>query len=364
MVRNTLHTKLCDMLEIEFPIVAFTHCRDVAVAVVNSGAFAVYGGTKRSPDDLATDIKWIRDRVAGRPFGIDLLLPASAPPSSTVEELKAQIPEAHRRFVEGIKQRHNIPAPRTPPEFYNIGFITQERARRQVDVVLGERVPVLAFGLGSPAFIVEAAHARGVQVWGLVGKPRQARREIEAGVDVIIAQGTDAGGHTGPIGTFSLVAEVVAVAGGRPVLAAGGVTTGRHLAAALCLGAVGVWTGTVWLACRESDEAMMAKEKLMAATAEDTVHSRCISGFTMRTLKTQWHVEWEALEAPKPLAAPFQLLLSAEVLQAARDHELESFLYQPAGQGVGFVTAIKPARQVVLNLMDEARTVLEDLTHG
>ena len=362
MAKDPLHTKLCDSLGIEFPIIAFTHCKDVAAAVINAGAFAVYGGTPHAPDKLAAEIKWIRDRVGGRPFGVDLVLPASAPPAATIEELKAQLPEEHVRFVQGIKERYDIPDPKNEPELFNLGWLNQERARRQLDVALEERVPVLAFGLGSPNFIIEAAHARGMQVWGLVGKPRQAARELEAGVDAIVAQGTDAAGHTGAIGTFSIVPAVAAIAGETPVIAAGGVTTGRHLAAALCLGAAGVWTGTVWLTSRESDVDMIIKEKLLAATADDTVFSRCISGFTMRIIKTQWTKEWESPEAPDPLPAPYQLILGGEIHQAAVDYKIEPFMMEAAGQGVGFVTTMKPARQIVFDLVDEARAVLEELT--
>ncbi len=362
MAKDPLHTKLCDILGIEFPIIAFTHCKDVAAAVINAGAFAVYGATPHTPDEIAADIKWLRDRIGGKPFGVDLVLPASAPPAGTIEELRAQIPEEHRKFVQGIKERYQIPDPKNPPEHFQLGWINQERTRRQLDVVLEEKVPVLAFGLGSPAFIIEAVHSRGMQVWGLVGKPRQARREIEAGVDAIIAQGTDAAGHTGAIGTFSIVPAVAAIAGDVPVIAAGGVTTGAHLAAALCLGASAVWTGTVWLACRESDVDIIIKEKLIAASAEDTVHSRCMSGFSMRILKCKWTEEWESPEAPEPLPAPYQLLLGGEIHQAAKDYKIEPFMTDAAGQGVGFVISMKPARQIVFDLVDEARAVFESLT--
>jgi NAD(P)H-dependent flavin oxidoreductase YrpB (nitropropane dioxygenase family) len=361
MANDPLRTKLCDMLGIEFPICAFTHCKDVAVALINAGGFAVYGGSLHAPDELAPNIKWIRDRVEGRPFGVDLLLPATAAPSGTVEDLLAQIPEEHRKFVQGIRERHGIPNAKGPME-HSPGLANQEMARRQVDVILEERVPVFASGLGSPGFVVEAAHSRGMQVWGLVGKPRQARREIEAGVDVIIAQGTDAGGHTGDIGTFSIVPAVVSIAGDAPVLAAGGVTTGRHLAAALCLGAAGVWTGTIWLAARESDEDVVVKEKVIAATAEDTVRTRFLTGKTVRSLKTQWHVEWEAPGAPEPLPSPFQYLLWAEVRQAIKDYRIEPFMMPAgAGQGIGFVTSMKPVRQIVFDLVDEARAVFDGL---
>src|SRR3990172_10340488 len=237
MAKDPLRTKLCDMLGIEFPIIAFTHCKDVVVAVVNAGAFAVLGEAMHTSDEIAADIRWIRERVGGRPFGIDLVLPASAPPSGGLDELTAQIPESHLQFAQSIKERHNIPDPKGPVALHQWGGLSQEMARQQLDVVLEERIPVFTSGLGNPAFLLHAAHARGMKVFGLVGKARQAQREIEAGVDAVIAQGYDAAGHTGSIGTFSIVPEGVDIAGDTPVIAAGGITTGRHLAAALCLGA-------------------------------------------------------------------------------------------------------------------------------
>ena len=362
MAKDPLHTKLCDLLGIEFPIIAFTHCKDVVAAVVNSGAFSVLGEAMHTPEEIAADIKWIRDRVGGRPFGIDLVLPASAPPVGTLEELQAQIPETHRQFAQGLKERYNIPDPKGPLALHQWGGLNQEMARAQLDVVLEERVPVFTSGLGNPAFILEAAHSRGMKVFGLIGKTRQAQREIEAGVDAIIAQGYDAAGHTGPVGTFSIVPEVAAIAGETPVIAAGGITTGRHLAAALCLGAAGVWTGTLWLASRESDSDIIIKDKLIQATADSTVYSRSVSGMPMRTLKCPWTEEWSKPDAPPTLAAPYQMLLSADYIQAANDHRREDLMFEAAGQGVSFITSMKPARQIVLDLVDEAQTVFEDLT--
>ena len=362
MAKDPLRTKLCSMLEIEFPIVAFTHCKDVVVAVVNAGAFAVLGEALHTAEEIEADIKWIRERVGGKPFGIDLVLPASAPPSGGLDELWAAIPETHKKFAQSIKERHNIPDPKGPVALHQWGGLNQEMARKQLDVVLEERVPVFTSGLGNPAFILEAAHGRGIKVFGLIGKTRHAKREIEAGVDAIIAQGSDAAGHTGAIGTFSIVPEVVSIAGDTPVIAAGGVTTGQHLAAALCLGASGIWSGTVWLACRESDEDMIIKEKLIAATAEDTDYSRSISGMPMRTLKSVWSAEWAKPEAPAPLGAPYQMLLSADYIQASNDHKREDLMTEAAGQGVAFVTAMKPARQIVIDMVEEALDTFDRLT--
>lgn len=362
MTKDPLRTKLCDMLGIEYPIIAFTHCKDVVAAVVNGGGFAVLGEALHTPDEIAADVQWIRSRVGGRPFGIDLVLPASSPEEGNAADMLAKIPEEHRAFARKIKQKYDVPDPKGAPDLHEWGGLNQAIARAQLDVVLEERVPVFTSGLGSPAFILEAAHARGIKVFGLVGRARQAKKEVEAGVDAVIAQGYDAAGHTGPVGTFSIVPEVVAVAGDVPVIAAGGVTTGRHLAAALCLGAAGVWTGTLWLASRESDSDMIVKEKLLAATADDTVYSKSISGFPMRVLRCPWTSEWEKPEAPRPLGSPYQMLLSADYIQGANDARRADLMTEAAGQGVRFVTEMKPARQILSDMVDEALATFDELT--
>jgi NAD(P)H-dependent flavin oxidoreductase YrpB (nitropropane dioxygenase family) len=364
MPKDVLHTRLCDMAGVKLPIFAFTPDREVAAAVSKAGGLGVLAGALRNLDELERDIRWLREQLGSTPFGIDLLLPASSPPSGTTEELMAQIPETHRAFVRQLKEENNIPAAKNPPMFYELGWVNQDRARAQVDLVLEERIPVLAFGLGSPNFILEAAHARGIKVFGLVGKPRQAEREIAAGVDAIIAQGSDAAGHTGSIGTFSIVPAVVAAAGDTPVIAAGGVTTGRHLAAALCLGAAGVWTGTIWLASKESDKDPIIKKKILAAGADDTTLSRCVSGFSMRITKSKWTEAWEAPDAPRPLAAPYQLLLAGELHQAAVDYQIEPFMIEACGQGAGFITSEKSVAEIVQSLAGEARATLDVLTSG
>ena len=356
-----LHTQLCDKLGIEYPIVAFTHCKDVAVAVINAGGFAVLGEAMHSPEHIAADIKWIRDRVNGKPFGIDLVLPSSVPDERTVEQLLAEIPQEHKDFEQKIKRKYDVPDPKEAPNLHIWGGLDQKRALAQVEVVFDERVPVFASGLGSPAFLLKRAHQLGIQVWGLVGKPRQAKKQIAAGTDVIIAQGFDAAGHTGNIGTFSIVPQVVDAARGTgvPVIAAGGVTTGRHLAAALALGADGVWTGSLWLASRESDLNLPLKERLLEAETDDTVYSDCISGYTMRTTRSPWHDEWLGPEAPEVLKPPLQMLLSANYIQGSLDYQRKDLMTEAAGQGIHYVTEMKPARQILSDLVDGALDVFD-----
>ena len=361
MTKDPLHTRLCEQLECEYPIVAFTHCKDVATSVINAGGFAVLGEAMHTPEDIRADIKWIRDRVGDKQFGIDLVLPASAEVEFDLDGMLAKIPEEHRKFAQQIKEKYDVPDPKGFQDLYQWGGLSQKIARSQLDVLLEERVPVIASGLGSPSFLREVTRERGIKLWGLVGKTRQAKRQLDQGVDAIIAQGYDAAGHTGSMGTFSIVPEVAAIAGDTPVIAGGGVTTGRHLAAALCLGASGVWTGTLWLPCRESDIDMIIKERLLEATSEDTNYSKCISGMTMRTLSCPWNDEWATDEAPKPLPPPIQMLLSSDYIQASNDHRRADLMTEACGQGVGSITEMKPARQILFDMVEEALVAFEDI---
>jgi NAD(P)H-dependent flavin oxidoreductase YrpB (nitropropane dioxygenase family) len=362
MGRDPLRTKLCEMLGIELPVIAFTHSKRVAVAAVNAGGFAVLGEAMRTADEIEQDIRWIRDRVDGKPFGVDLVLPKSAPPSGTPEELMAEIPETHWEFARRIKEKYGVPDPEGPVALRQWGGLSKKMGRAQIDALLDARVPVIATGLGSPDFLIGAAHERGLRVFGLIGKVRQAERQLERGVDAIVAQGYDAAGHTGAMGTFSIVPEVVSIAGSTPIIAAGGVTTGRHLAAALCLGAAGVWAGTVWLASLESDIDPLVKERILAATGDDTTRTACISGKTMRILKCPWTEEWSKPDAPPILRSPYQMLLSSKYLQGANDHRRGDLMTEAAGQGVGFVTERRSTPRIIREMVDEARAVLAGLS--
>ena len=230
MSGDPLHSRLCDEYGCEVPVCGFAHTKDVIVAVTNAGGIGVLGATGLTEDELRSDIRWIKERVGDKPWGVDLLVPASVAEAPNLEELERLIPQEHRDFVAGIKRDNSIPDAK---ERENKPFFQPlEKARNQLEVIFDEGVPIFASGLGSPAFIIDRAHEAGMKVWGLVGLPRQAQRQVDAGVDVIIAQGYDSGGHSGSVGTFTLVPEVVRIAEGSDsmVLAAGGVSGGRHLA--------------------------------------------------------------------------------------------------------------------------------------
>lgn len=362
MTHDPMHTRLCEQYGCEVPIVAFSHTRDVVVAVTNAGGIGVFGALARTPEELDSDIRWIKERVGSRPYGVDLVLPASFVEGNR-EDLEAMIPQGHREFVQRMKAENHIPEPREAVRRQPLGPELLRNSRAQLATVFDHRVPILASALGSPAFVLEEAHAHGTRVWGLVGLPRQARRQIEAGVDLVIAQGYDAGGHSSTVGTFTLVPEVVRMAEGTDtlVLCAGGVSNGRHLAGALAMGADGVWTGTIWLATNESATEMFIKQRLIDAGAEDAVQTRATSGKPMRQLRSKWSDAWAQPGAPAPLPMPLQNMLVNDIETGIREARMEDWMWTPAGQSVVGIRGLKPAAEVVYSMAEEAQDQVERL---
>jgi NAD(P)H-dependent flavin oxidoreductase YrpB (nitropropane dioxygenase family) len=360
MAHDPMHTRICEEYGCEVPIVAFAHTKDVIAAVTNAGGIGVLGVNALTPEEIRSDIRWIRERVGNKPFGIDFLLSASYIEGSP-EELESQIPQGHWDFIDGVMREHNIPEPKTLEPYGVARVDLLRKARAKFDVLIEENVPIFASGMGSPAFALEQLHSAGIKVWGLIGLARQAARELEQGLDLIVAQGQDSAGHTGRMGTFSLVPEVVELAKeyDTPVLAAGGITHGRHIAGALAFGADGVWTGTIWQATHESDTSMKKKQRLVEARGQDAWVSLAYDGKRVRALRSKFQEVWDQPDAPEPLAMPLQGMLVGKIEQAIDDHELDEWLHVTAGQGVTFIEELKPARQVVFDLAEQARDALE-----
>jgi NAD(P)H-dependent flavin oxidoreductase YrpB (nitropropane dioxygenase family) len=335
MAASPIRTRICDELGIEHPIFAFSHSVDVVVAVCLAGGFGVYGATRDFPEEIEASIEDIRARVGARPFGVDLVLPKGMPARNNREEIEAALPAEHRMFVDYLVEKYAVP--RDNLAGARSRFVrSEEMAARQADVVLRSDVNVFAMGIGSPPEFIAAAKEAGKKVLALVGSPKHARRALELGADILVAQGHDSGAHTGPIGTFSLVPQVTAMAGDVPVLAAGGVATGAHIMAAIALGAVGVWVGTAWLVTREAHTSAKLLPKLLAAGSEDTVITRSKSGKTNRQLRTAYTDEWEAPDAPVPLKMPYQDILVGDLLGAIDRHEVEPLMGSGLGQGIAW----------------------------
>jgi NAD(P)H-dependent flavin oxidoreductase YrpB (nitropropane dioxygenase family) len=354
-----VRTRICDMFGIDLPIFAFSHCRDVVAAVTNAGGMGVLGALAYTPEQLETELDWIDDHVDGRPYGVDVVMPASyagageLDPSTMVGALEAMIPEGHRRFVESVLDRYGIaPLPDGTDVRHLLGW-THEGARPLVDVALAHPIALLANALGPPPpDVVTQAHEHGVKVAALVGKVAQAERQVAQGVDIIVASGHEAGGHTGEITTMVLTPEVVDAVAPTPVLAAGGIGDGRQLAAALALGAEGVWTGSIWLTTAESDMSPVVVEKLLAAHSTDTVRSRALSGKPARQLRTAWTDAWEGPESPGTLAMPLQYMLVADANHRIGRSQNRDLVGIPVGQIVGRMNEVRPVRQVVYDMVE------------
>lgn len=358
---TALRTPLCDLLGIEVPILAFSHTPAVVVEVSRAGGMGVLGAAKFDPDDLETALGWIDEHIEGRPYGVDVVMAASRVGDEEAA-LRDRIPREHREFVESLRQRFGIPP--LPEERRRRPHLTgtHPRARRQVDVALAHPIRLLVSALGpAPADLVAEAHRRGLLVGGMTGDPEHAWAHREAGADLVVAQGTEAGGHTGQIATMVLVPAVVDAVSPLPVLAAGGIARGRQVAAALALGAVGVWTGSVWLTTEESDVDPVVKAKLLAARARDAVRSRCSTGKPVRQLRTPWVEAWEAPEAPRPLPMPLQELLVHDVVRAITEHRIEPLMTSPVGQVVGDLRTVRPVAAVFADLVDECLETLAAL---
>ena len=350
-----MRTAFTNLVGVPHPIVGFNRSPGVVAAVTNAGGFGVLGASAYTPAELDAQLTWIDEQTGGKPYGVDLLVPekfATGDPGNLVASLRAQIPDEHLAFVRDLLDRYGIPEVAGNPEHDEIAAsLNPGGAAPLLDVAFRHPIRLIANALGPPpAGLVDRARKAGVPVASLVGQPKHAVRQIEAGVDLLIAQGTEAGGHTGTIATMVLTPEIVDIAAGRPVLAAGGIASGRQMAAALALGAAGVWCGSVWLSSEEDVANQAIKAKFLRASSSDTVRSRTRTGKPARQLRSAWHEEWERPGSPAPLPLPLQPMLVNEAWQridaAARaGHEgafrLESFF---VGQVVGsFEQISRPA---------------------
>ena len=359
-----MRTPICDQLGIEFPIFAFSHCRDVVAAVSKAGGFGVLGALAYAPDELEIELNWIDEHVGDKPYGVDIVMPAKyvgkgGGSEASIDNLSSLIPQEHRDFVDKVLAEHHVPD--IPPDVDTgtlkaAGLGVDLEGPGQVAVSLAhDKVRMLVNALGPPPpDVIAEAHERGLFVGGLVGNRQHAERQVAMGVDVIVAQGTEAGGHCGDVTSMVLWPEVVdAVGPDVPVLAAGGIGSGRQIAAALALGAQGVWTGSIWLTVAEADTNPLVVENLLAATSRDTVRARVMTGKPARLLRSAWSEAWDRPDAPDPLPMPLQGMLYGEAarrISRAQNKELSGF---PVGQIVGSMNRVRPTKDVMLDLVEE-----------
>jgi NAD(P)H-dependent flavin oxidoreductase YrpB (nitropropane dioxygenase family) len=355
------------MLKIEFPLFAFSHCRDVVVEVSKAGGMGVFGAVDvRSAQAFEAELKWIDEHVGGKPYGVDFIVPNNFEgKGKNISQTQAalEVPAQHKDFARGILGSHGIDTSDLTDERFSRGSkiginIREQGAQSLLDIALSHPIALIANALGTPpAYMLERSKAARVPVAALVGSSKHALAQVQAGVDILIAAGTEAGGHCGEIGTMVLVPDVIRAirqAGfDTPVLAAGGIVTGAQMAAAVAMGAEGAWTGSVWLTTPEAETSPVVKEKMLAAAATDTIRSKSRTGKFCRQLRSDWTDAWEREGAPKPLPMPLQSVISdtamSKVLKLANSghpgaQQLASYF---VGQGVGMMNVAMSSRDTV-----------------
>ena len=373
-----MKTAATEMFGIDVPIFAFSHCRDVIAAVCKAGGMGVLGAVAHTPEQLEIDLDWIEAEIGDRPYGVDLIVPAKYAGSdeggmswSKVAEL---IPPEHVAFVDDLLRKYDVPE--LPPDDgradpgpglgegsggrEGAAIFSATRADSQLEIALAHRTALVVNALGPPtAHMIERVKEEDRRIGALAGAAQHAERHVNAGVDIIVAQGSEAGGHTGEIGSMVLIPEIVDAVAPVPVLGAGGIGRGRQMAAAMALGAQGVWCGSVWLTTEEAETHPVVKEKFLKATSADTVRSRSRTGKPARQLRTAWTDEWDDPANPKPLGMPMQPLLVNEAIQridraafkeGSGAAQLANYF---VGQVVGTMNVSKPAAQVVYDMIEE-----------
>jgi NAD(P)H-dependent flavin oxidoreductase YrpB (nitropropane dioxygenase family) len=369
-----MRTEICERLGIEYPIFAFTHCRDVVVAVSKAGGFGVLGAVGFTAEQLETECQWIDEHIGDKPYGVDTVIPnkyegmGELDPKKLEEQLQAAVPQEHRDFAQKLLSDHGVPD--LPEGHESMGLIgwTEATAAPQIDVALSHpNMKLIANALGTPPTdIIEKIHASGRMVAALCGSAKQALAHKAADLDIIIAQGHEGGGHTGEVGSIVLWPEVIDAVSPTPVLAAGGIGTGRQMAAAMSMGAQGIWTGSLWLTVKESSTTMTQKETLLAATSRDTVRSRSVTGKPARMLRNEWTDAWENPHNPQPLGMPLQGLVTMDMVQRTHMYadQSQAVAFNPVGQIVGSMNQVLPARVVIDNLVDEYVDAVERMHEG
>ena len=369
-----MNSLICDLLDIEFPLIAFSHCRDVVVEVSKAGGFGVLGAARYNASTLEAELSWIDEHIDGKPYGVDLIAPTSmavAEENGATEDLKNRVPQEYFDFASGILERHDIDSSDVYANQYESdSFLTKNRATSIIDVAFDHPIKLIANALGvPPAYMIDMGKEKGVATAALIGTREHAIKQVEAGVNIVVASGTEAGGHCGDVSTLVLIPEVSSVLkdSGVPVVAAGGIVTGRQMAACMAMGAAGVWTGSVWLTCAESDTPPVLKEKMLRASSRETVRSRSRTGKHSRQLRSPWTDAWESNTAPKPLSMPLQSQVTENPL--AKVTKLAEIGHEGArqlstswvGQGVGLMSSTQSAKAIVYDFMQDYLVASERL---
>jgi NAD(P)H-dependent flavin oxidoreductase YrpB (nitropropane dioxygenase family) len=375
-----MNSRICEMLDIEFPLVAFTHCRDVVVAVSKAGGCGVLGAVGMSPEQLEKELKWIDEHIDGKPYGVDVLIPnkmVGKDEKFDADKLVKMIPQEYADFRTDVLENHGIEAPELREIDSGGSSFAQntqsDGAKALLDVAFKHPIKIIANALGVPPdWMIQMGKENDCKVAALLGTAEHAINQVKAGVDILVVSGTEAGGHCGSVSTMVLIPEVhqaIQPYGDVPILAAGGIVTGKQMAAAMTMGASGAWCGSVWLTTIESEVEPVIKEKMVAANSSQTVRSRSRTGKHSRQLVTPWTQAWEAESAPEPLPMPLQPMVAEPALQkvnklAAGGHDgAKELATYWVGQGVGLMNESISASDVVQDFKEDFINAYERLNN-
>lgn len=362
-----MKTAATQMFGIKAPIFAFSHCRDVVVATAKAGGFGVLGAAWMTPEHLEQDLKWIDDHIGGLPYGVDMVFSSAATTVDFKVSPRELIPEKNRRFINDLLDADGVP-PLPDDEVtgwyadyaHNLSF-SPETSEALLDVALSHPVRFVVSALGiAPPHIIRRVKDRGIKFGAMVGSVRQAKKQVEAGVDVIVAQGSEAGGHTGQVTSMVLWPEVVDAVAPVPVLAAGGIGRGRQMAAAMALGCEGVWCGSIWLGTVESELSSDMREVVYAAQPEDAVITLGYTGKPCRAIRSKYTEAWERTDSPGPLEqVPLQSILSGEPFRRIERARRKDWMTYAAGQIIGRIKEPTSVRHVMYDMMVEYAETME-----
>ena len=373
-----MNSRICEILDIEFPLVAFTHCRDVVVAVSKAGGCGVLGAVGMTPDILEQELKWIDEHIDGKPYGVDVLIPnkmVGKDEKFDPEKLVGMIPQEYADFRADILENHDIPSPELRTiDTGGSGFAANTQsdgAKALLEVAFNHPIKLIANALGVPPdWMLQMGKDNDVKVAALLGTAQHAINQVKAGVDILVVSGTEAGGHCGSVSTMVLIPEVyeaIQPYGDVPILAAGGIVTGKQMAAAMTMGASGAWCGSVWLTTVESEVHPVIKEKMIAANSSQTVRSRSRTGKHSRQLVSPWTEAWESDKAPDPLPMPLQPMVAEPALakvnklaEGGHDGAKDLSTYW-VGQGVGLMNQSISASDVVMEFKEDFLEAYERL---
>ncbi|MEO0883400.1 MAG: nitronate monooxygenase [Pseudomonadota bacterium] len=375
-----MKSPICDMLDIEFPLLAFSHCRDVVVAVSKAGGMGVFGAVNLPPNRLKEELDWIMDHIGDKPFGVDLIVPNKFEGKEKAFDsgkLVQAVPDEHKAFTSKVMADHGIdPIDLEGERMKSVNFaknLRDEGAASAMEVAFEYPIKLIVNALGvPPKSMLDMAKQHGVATGALVGAKEHAVNQVSAGVDMLIVAGGEAGGHCGDVSTMVLIPEVYGavrdMGATTPILAAGGITTGAQMAAAMSMGADGAWCGSVWLTTAEAETNPVVKEKMLAASSRDTIRSRSRTGKHSRQLRSPWTDAWEADGAPNPLPMPLQSLVSEPALRhidklSEGGHEgAKELATYWVGQGVGLMNQSMSAGQVVQAFKEDYLSACERLS--